>query len=205
MIMRIMCFMVNYWIFPSKKWILNFQRFFYRSYETHRFSWLWWLLKRSVLQFCFLVNLELGTWKSFQFQFNSLQLWEGVWRKMSKVEALKISLILLLLTNLRSISSSLDNHRYNVGDHVPLFVNKVGPLNNPRYPRKPRIFSKMKKNSNLCLFSLWNLTCSVFIRNGYWLNWCGSQHYIYSDGSTFRFHFVKVKCCARTLKGWIWI
>lgn len=23
-------------------------------------------------------------------------------------------------------------HRYNVGDHVPLFVNKVGPLNNPR-------------------------------------------------------------------------
>lgn len=50
---------------------------------------------------------------------------------MSKVEALKISLILLLLTNLRSISSSLDNHRYNVGDHVPLFVNKVGPLNNP--------------------------------------------------------------------------
>ncbi|XVF19714.1 hypothetical protein REPUB_Repub11eG0134700 [Reevesia pubescens] len=48
------------------------------------------------------------------------------------MEALKISLILLLLTNLRSISSSSpQNHRYNVGDHVPLFVNKVGPLNNP--------------------------------------------------------------------------
>ncbi|KAG8495116.1 hypothetical protein CXB51_013195 [Gossypium anomalum] len=52
---------------------------------------------------------------------------------MSKMEALKLILIIisLLLTNLRSIASSPDNHRYNVGDHVPLFVNKVGPLNNP--------------------------------------------------------------------------
>ncbi|KAG4145214.1 hypothetical protein ERO13_D05G084200v2 [Gossypium hirsutum] len=52
---------------------------------------------------------------------------------MSKMEALKLSLIIisLLLTSLRSIASSPDNHRYNVGDHVPLFVNKVGPLNNP--------------------------------------------------------------------------
>ncbi|KAB2080726.1 hypothetical protein ES319_A05G085400v1 [Gossypium barbadense] len=52
---------------------------------------------------------------------------------MSKMEALKLSLIIisLLLTNLRSIASSPHNHRYNVGDHVPLFVNKVGPLNNP--------------------------------------------------------------------------
>ncbi|KAK8295851.1 hypothetical protein V6Z12_D05G088100 [Gossypium hirsutum] len=49
------------------------------------------------------------------------------------MEALKLSLIIisLLLTSLRSIASSPDNHRYNVGDHVPLFVNKVGPLNNP--------------------------------------------------------------------------
>ncbi|KAG4198369.1 hypothetical protein ERO13_A05G081200v2 [Gossypium hirsutum] len=52
---------------------------------------------------------------------------------MSKMEALKLSLIIisLLLTNLRSIASSPHNHGYNVGDHVPLFVNKVGPLNNP--------------------------------------------------------------------------
>ncbi|KAH1067015.1 hypothetical protein J1N35_032002 [Gossypium stocksii] len=52
---------------------------------------------------------------------------------MSKMEAPKLSLIIisLLLTNLRSIVSSPDNHRYNVGDHVPFFVNKVGPLNNP--------------------------------------------------------------------------
>ncbi|OMO89169.1 Nonaspanin (TM9SF) [Corchorus olitorius] len=50
---------------------------------------------------------------------------------MSKMEALKISLLLLLLSNLRSVISSPDNHRYNVGDDVPLFVNKVGPLNNP--------------------------------------------------------------------------
>ncbi|GMI81678.1 hypothetical protein like AT1G08350 [Hibiscus trionum] len=52
---------------------------------------------------------------------------------MSKMEAFKRNLIIisLLLTNLRSIASSPDNHRYDVGDHVPLFVNKVGPLNNP--------------------------------------------------------------------------
>uniref|UniRef100_A0A7C9E954 Transmembrane 9 superfamily member n=1 Tax=Opuntia streptacantha TaxID=393608 RepID=A0A7C9E954_OPUST len=29
------------------------------------------------------------------------------------------------------ISSSPLNHGYNVGDQVPLFANKVGPLNNP--------------------------------------------------------------------------
>ncbi|XP_022732281.1 transmembrane 9 superfamily member 5-like [Durio zibethinus] len=52
-------------------------------------------------------------------------------RWKSEMEAVKISLILLLLSNLRSIASSPDNHRYNVGDQVPLFVNKVGPLNNP--------------------------------------------------------------------------
>lgn len=28
-------------------------------------------------------------------------------------------------------TSFSDNHRYNIGDHVPLFANKVGPLNNP--------------------------------------------------------------------------
>ncbi|KAE8729406.1 Transmembrane 9 superfamily member 5 [Hibiscus syriacus] len=53
---------------------------------------------------------------------------------MSKMEAFNRSLllILLLLTDPRSIvASSPNNHRYNVGDHVPLFVNKVAPLDNP--------------------------------------------------------------------------
>ncbi|XP_052178171.1 transmembrane 9 superfamily member 5 [Diospyros lotus] len=30
-----------------------------------------------------------------------------------------------------SAAASRNDHRYNVGDRVPLFVNKVGPLNNP--------------------------------------------------------------------------
>lgn len=39
----------------------------------------------------------------------------------------------LLLMVALSLASPND-HRYNIGDEVPLFVNKVGPLNNPRYP-----------------------------------------------------------------------
>ncbi|PQP99172.1 transmembrane 9 superfamily member 5 [Prunus yedoensis var. nudiflora] len=50
-------------------------------------------------------------------------------------EALQISLPLVLLTILTfsapSATASASDRRYNVGDHVPLFVNKVGPLNNP--------------------------------------------------------------------------
>lgn len=52
-------------------------------------------------------------------------------------EALQMSLPLVLLTILTfsapSATASASDRSYNVGDHVPLFVNKVGPLNNPRY------------------------------------------------------------------------
>lgn len=47
-----------------------------------------------------------------------------------------IGFFLLLLTTLdlfvSPITASSFDHRYNVGDTVPLFVNIVGPLNNPR-------------------------------------------------------------------------
>ena len=47
-----------------------------------------------------------------------------------------MSVLLLFFITLgfsfRFVTPSADDHRYNVGDHVPLFVNKVGPLNNPR-------------------------------------------------------------------------
>ncbi|XP_057479703.1 transmembrane 9 superfamily member 5-like [Actinidia eriantha] len=43
--------------------------------------------------------------------------------------------LLVLITalgfSLPSATASETNRRYNVGDHVPLLVNKVGPLNNP--------------------------------------------------------------------------
>jgi hypothetical protein len=39
--------------------------------------------------------------------------------------------VLLALTFWIGIGSGSSNH-YNAGDHVPLFVNKVGPLHNPR-------------------------------------------------------------------------
>ncbi|TKY67068.1 Transmembrane 9 superfamily member 5 [Spatholobus suberectus] len=40
-------------------------------------------------------------------------------------------LLLLLCATLQSSSASPSDHLYDVGDVVPLFVNKVGPLNNP--------------------------------------------------------------------------
>ncbi|XAR60135.1 hypothetical protein NMG60_11033387 [Bertholletia excelsa] len=46
-----------------------------------------------------------------------------------------ILLLLVFLTpfdfSLPSAAASENDHRYSVGDDVPLFVNKVGPLNNP--------------------------------------------------------------------------
>ncbi|KAK9279648.1 hypothetical protein L1049_013328 [Liquidambar formosana] len=47
----------------------------------------------------------------------------------------RVSLVLVLVTilgfSVGHSTSSSENHRYNLGDHVPLYVNKVGPLNNP--------------------------------------------------------------------------
>lgn len=42
-------------------------------------------------------------------------------------------LLLILLTVVVTATASPNDHRYNVGEEVPLYVNKVGPLNNPRY------------------------------------------------------------------------
>lgn len=40
-------------------------------------------------------------------------------------------LFIILAFSFGFSASSPSNHRYNAGDHVPLFVNKVGPLHNP--------------------------------------------------------------------------
>lgn len=57
-------------------------------------------------------------------------------------ESFEMSLVLVFLTILTfsapSATSSASDHSYNVGDNVPLFVNKIGPLNNPRYHLPPR-------------------------------------------------------------------
>ncbi|XP_015872609.2 transmembrane 9 superfamily member 5 isoform X1 [Ziziphus jujuba] len=49
--------------------------------------------------------------------------------------AMDLILLLVLFTFLAclapSATASAIDHRFNVGDHVPLFVNKVGPFNNP--------------------------------------------------------------------------
>lgn len=50
-------------------------------------------------------------------------------------KAFEMSLVLVFSTILTfsapSATSSASDHSYNVGDNVPLFVNKIGPLNNP--------------------------------------------------------------------------
>ncbi|KAE9616747.1 hypothetical protein Lal_00034318 [Lupinus albus] len=56
---------------------------------------------------------------------------------MSMAKAHNLVLFLILCTTLQFSSSSvaaspsLSDHRFNVGDLIPFFVNKVGPFNNP--------------------------------------------------------------------------
>ncbi|KAK7341996.1 hypothetical protein VNO80_24937 [Phaseolus coccineus] len=50
---------------------------------------------------------------------------------MAKAHHLILLLLLLLSATLQFSSSSPSDHLYNVGELVPLFVNKVGPFNNP--------------------------------------------------------------------------
>ncbi|KAJ4846753.1 hypothetical protein Tsubulata_010238 [Turnera subulata] len=50
---------------------------------------------------------------------------------MSRLLLLVFVLIELALLSIEPTIASPSNHRYNVGDQVPLFVNKVGPLHNP--------------------------------------------------------------------------
>ncbi|KAI8524337.1 hypothetical protein RHMOL_Rhmol13G0142700 [Rhododendron molle] len=53
-------------------------------------------------------------------------------QRHSRIAILSVLLIATLGFLLPSGTASPSDHHYNVGDHVPLFVNKVGPLNNPR-------------------------------------------------------------------------
>lgn len=48
---------------------------------------------------------------------------------------LLFALLLIVSPGNRRAAASPEDHRYNVGDPVPLFANKVGPLRNPRYLR----------------------------------------------------------------------
>ncbi|CAM8913434.1 unnamed protein product [Rhodiola kirilowii] len=48
-----------------------------------------------------------------------------------KLRAVDLLLLILLGFWIIKVRSSSGEHRYNVGDQVPLFVNKVGPFSNP--------------------------------------------------------------------------
>lgn len=43
-----------------------------------------------------------------------------------------VSALLVILTSPSVVRSDASNHKYKSGDLVPLYVNKVGPFQNPR-------------------------------------------------------------------------
>lgn len=68
----------------------------------------------------------------------SLESWSlhHPWLTVPNSNIMGFFILLLSLTILEFLSSSTaspNDHVYNVGDEVPFFVNKVGPLDNPRY------------------------------------------------------------------------
>ncbi|XP_060965736.1 transmembrane 9 superfamily member 5 [Cannabis sativa] len=52
-------------------------------------------------------------------------------RNLLQVQFLLKKTFLIIILIAHSASALPNNHRYNVGDSVPFFVNKLGPLNNP--------------------------------------------------------------------------
>ena len=75
--------------------------------------------------------------------------------KMSSLLVLSI----ILAFSFGFSASSPSNHRYNAGDHVPLFVNKVGPLHNPRYfSVSAQIFHS---NAKVLIFSLLSMVWTI--------------------------------------------
>lgn len=50
---------------------------------------------------------------------------------------------LLLCFGVVGVRSDASNHRYKTGDHVPLYVNKVGPFHNPRWGPRPSLTSDL--------------------------------------------------------------
>lgn len=75
--------------------------------------------------------------------------------KLSQIKLLALLFTALSFTD-HSATASLNHHRYNIGGPVPLYVNKVGPLNNPRYPKfsvyQPLLISsELTSNPNMYL------------------------------------------------------
>lgn len=71
-------------------------------------------------------------------------------------ETRRLNLLLALLAIISpgnrfaaAAAASPEDHRYNVGDPVPLFANRVGPLHNPRY--LPRERARLPPPSMFCV------------------------------------------------------
>lgn len=53
---------------------------------------------------------------------------------------LEVCITLTLMTVFSQVRSDVSHHKYEKGDHVPLYANKVGPFHNPRYRVNSHIF-----------------------------------------------------------------
>ena len=52
---------------------------------------------------------------------------------MGKIMACSLFAAIVILCSLTHVRSDASDHRYKVGEDVPLYANKVGPFHNPRY------------------------------------------------------------------------
>ena len=66
-------------------------------------------------------------------------------------KVLYVTLVLIFIGS--QVESDASNHRYNKGDIVPFYANKVGPFANPRLV-KSQIFSKYLLGKLICIYKL---------------------------------------------------
>lgn len=64
-------------------------------------------------------------------------------RSVTDLTAAATALLLLLCFGVDGVVSDASDHRYKTGDHVPLYVNKVGPFHNPRCGLLPVLLSDL--------------------------------------------------------------
>ncbi|RZR81545.1 hypothetical protein BHM03_00007799 [Ensete ventricosum] len=80
----------------------------------------------------------------------------GMRRSVADLTAAATAVLLVLCFGIDGVVSDASDHRYKTGDHVPLYVNKVGPFHNPRCGLLPALVSDLSSFFS-DPFNLWDL------------------------------------------------